>query len=305
MLPQRKSKVPLFPQPSLQNPVNTVYKQTRFAVNEYFLPAFSVKQLESIREKFAEHLESGFIQVIMSFSDIYPPMDFAGTKRTFNDSQERVLWRTKQVIDFSFLFTYAQSQGEYYLVVEDDVVASTQYITAIREFIATRNNKRWVSLQFTGFLGIGLLFRTSDLPRLIQLIWMFHQEQPVDMLMREFINLQVEFSYHPNCFLYFQHLYERNHSIFGMTHNDTLGLVFSQVPEPNVIVRRIPSIFQHIGVKSSLPKKVQKLTDSTFNMADRKYKNKNPQADLVTTMKVSPLTLMFFSVCIMTESLGN
>ena len=162
---------------------------------------YSLKQLESIKGKFAAYLDSGFIQVIMSSSDIYPPMDFAGTKRTFNDSQERVLWRTKQVIDFSFLFAYAQSQGEYYLVVEDDVVASTQYITAIREFISTRNNKRWVSLQFTGFLGIGLLFRTSDLPRLTQLLWMFHQEQPVDMLMREFINLQVHFCYQTKYFL--------------------------------------------------------------------------------------------------------
>ena len=123
-------------------------------------------------------------------------MDFAATTRTFNDSQERVLWRTKQVIDFSFLFTYAQSQGEYYLVVEDDVVASIHYITAIREFIASKNHKRWVSLEFTGFVGIGLLFRTSDLPRLTQLLWLFHQDKPVDMLMRDFIHLQVDFPYH-------------------------------------------------------------------------------------------------------------
>jgi alpha-1,3-mannosylglycoprotein beta-1,4-N-acetylglucosaminyltransferase C len=162
---------------------------------------------------------------------------------------QRVLWRAKQVIDFSFLFSYAYPLGDYYLVVEDDVLASEQYITAIREFIVSRKEKRWIALQFTGFLGIGLLFRTKDLPKLNQLLWMFYQDQPVDMLMREFISIQI--------------------------------------PETNVIVRRIPSLFQHIGVKSSLPNKVQKLTDNTFNMANRKFKHRNnPPADLVTSMKV-------------------
>jgi hypothetical protein len=34
--------------------------------------------------------------VIESGPEIYPPMDFAITKRTFNDSTDRVLWRAKQ-----------------------------------------------------------------------------------------------------------------------------------------------------------------------------------------------------------------
>ncbi|CAG7723590.1 unnamed protein product [Allacma fusca] len=213
------------------------------------LPKNNLRQLELIKESFQSHLDSGFLQVVMSTADIYPPMGFALTKRTFNDSMQRVLWRAKQVIDFSFLFSYAQPLGDYYLVVEDDVVASEQYITAIREFIASRREKRWIALQFTGFLGIGLLFRTKDLPKLNQLLWMFYQEQPVDMLMREFISIQI--------------------------------------PETNVIVRRIPSLFQHIGVRSTLPNKVQRLTDNTFNMANRKFKHRvNPPADLVTSMKV-------------------
>jgi hypothetical protein len=58
-----------------------------------------------------------------------------------------------------------------------------------------------------------------------------------------------------------------------------------QVPD-EIVARRIPSIFQHIGMKSTLPNKVQKLKDNTFDMAKRKFKNHNPPADLITTMKV-------------------
>lgn len=53
-----------------------------------------------------------------------------------------------------------------------------------------------------------------------------------------------------------------------------------------MVARRIPSIFQHIGWKSTLPNKVQKLKDSTFDIAKRRFKNHNPSADIITTMKV-------------------
>jgi len=95
------------------------------------------------------------------------------------------------VIDFAFVFSYAKSLSSYYLVIEDDIISSTQYITAVKDFITSRGNHRWIALHFSGFLGIGLLFHNSDLTNLIRLLIMFHQEQPVDMLMRQFISLQV------------------------------------------------------------------------------------------------------------------
>jgi len=59
-----------------------------------------------------------------------------------------------------------------------------------------------------------------------------------------------------------------------------------QVPDKNIVTRRIPSLFQHIGLISTLPNKLQKLEDSTFRMAERKILNKNPPADVLTTMTV-------------------
>jgi hypothetical protein len=96
------------------------------------------------------------------------------------------------VIDFAFLFSYAKTLSTYYLVIEDDIISSSQYISAVKDFIKSRESHRWTALHFSGFLGIGLLFHNSDLPNLIRLLFMFHQEQPVDMLMRQFISLQVQ-----------------------------------------------------------------------------------------------------------------
>jgi len=150
------------------------------------------KQRGLIERRFNDSIDSGFIEIIESTSGIYPPMDFALTKRTYNDSIERVIWRTKQVIDFAFIFRYAKDLSTYYLLLEDDVIASYQYITAIKDFIQTRPvSSRWVALRFTGFLGIGLLFKNAQLASLVKFLLIFHQDRPVDMLIDEFIGLQV------------------------------------------------------------------------------------------------------------------
>jgi len=147
--------------------------------------------LNLIETKFRPYLDSGFIQVIASTSDIYPSMNFALTKRTFNDTVDRVIWRTKQVVDFAFLFSYIKSQAEYHIVVEDDVIVAPQFITAIQDYIDSQRSTRWVALHFSQFLGIGLLFHARELPKISQFLLMFHQDQPVDMLLRKYIQIEV------------------------------------------------------------------------------------------------------------------
>ena len=38
------------------------------------------------------------------------------------DDMERVTWRSKQSLDFSFLMMYAKSRGTFYVQLEDDVL---------------------------------------------------------------------------------------------------------------------------------------------------------------------------------------
>lgn len=67
---------------------------------------------------FKSELDSGLLDVIVPPAEFYP--DLAHLMRhdkVFNDSAERVKWRTKQNYDFAYLMAYAQKRGKYYLQV--------------------------------------------------------------------------------------------------------------------------------------------------------------------------------------------
>lgn len=165
--------------------------------------------------------------------------------RTFNDSMERIQWRSKQVLDFAFLFHCGQGIAEYFLILEDDVETSPGYVNAIKDFISAKQNQDWVSLTFSGFFIIGRLLRNADLPRLSQFLVMFHLEKPVDLLIIQFLDLLVQDRY--------------------------------------IVTRRVPGLFQHIGLFSSLDGKIQKARDRSFSSNEH---FQNPPADIVTTLGV-------------------
>nr|XP_006011128.1 PREDICTED: alpha-1,3-mannosyl-glycoprotein 4-beta-N-acetylglucosaminyltransferase B-like [Latimeria chalumnae] len=73
------------------------------------------KVTEDIKTTFPEEVQSGILEVISPPASYYP--DLSNLKETFGDSKERVKWRTKQNLDYSFLMLYAQSKGTYYVQV--------------------------------------------------------------------------------------------------------------------------------------------------------------------------------------------
>ena len=58
---------------------------------------------------------------------------------------ERVRWRTKQLLDFTFLMMYAKDRGTYYVQLEDDVITKNGFVSTMRNFAAekTAENKPW------------------------------------------------------------------------------------------------------------------------------------------------------------------
>lgn len=70
--------------------------------------------------------------------------------------------------------------------LEDDLITKPGYITKVHKFIAERALKPWFMLEFSSLGFIGKLFRTSDLPLLIQFIMLFYREKPVDWLLDSF-----------------------------------------------------------------------------------------------------------------------
>ncbi|KAJ8024211.1 Alpha-1,3-mannosyl-glycoprotein 4-beta-N-acetylglucosaminyltransferase C [Holothuria leucospilota] len=94
-------------------------------------------------------------------------------------------------------------------------------------------------------LGFGKLYRSSDLLRLAQFVLMFYEEQPIDILFKYFNNLHAQ----------------------------------------EEVLLRSPSLFQHIGLHSSLKDKEQKAVDMFFEEDVQKYSAcDNPPAALLTNM---------------------
>jgi len=149
-------------------------------------------------------------------------------KRTFNDSMDRVHWRTKQNIDFATLFSYSAHLSQYYIHVEDDILAANGYLADIKNLLDRVNSpsykKMWFELDFSTLGFIGRLYRSSDLCLITKFLLLFQLEKPCDILIND------------------------------------LKHVMMQAKD----IRSPKSLFQHVGKTSSLKGKVQNLTDRNF-----------------------------------------
>lgn len=111
---------------------------------------------KEIQLRFPEHIENGLIEVISPPSSYYP--DWSKLRITLNDPIERVKWRSKQNLDFSFLMAYAQTKATFYVQLEDDILAKRGYISIMKQFAVAKTVKEqepWFVLDFCqlGFIG--------------------------------------------------------------------------------------------------------------------------------------------------------
>jgi hypothetical protein len=71
-------------------------------------------------------VEQGLFEVI-SAPNYYFPTNLNQTTPTFNDSAERMYWRTKQNLDFAYMMIYARlahPNSNFYIQLEDDILAT-------------------------------------------------------------------------------------------------------------------------------------------------------------------------------------
>ncbi|KAL1241617.1 3-mannosyl-glycoprotein 4-beta-N-acetylglucosaminyltransferase,Alpha-1 [Trichinella spiralis] len=73
-----------------------------------------------IENKMDKFLQSGLVEVVVPAASYYPP-DLNSTEPTMGDSLERMIWRTKQNLDYIYLMSYCRSRGQYYMQLEDDL----------------------------------------------------------------------------------------------------------------------------------------------------------------------------------------
>ncbi|XP_055379355.1 alpha-1,3-mannosyl-glycoprotein 4-beta-N-acetylglucosaminyltransferase B isoform X2 [Condylostylus longicornis] len=216
--------------------------------------SLTAKQIEV---RFAPFVEQGLIEVISPSPSYYP--NFDKLRITLNDPLERVKWRSKQNLDFSFLMAYAQPKGTFYVQLEDDILAKKGFISIMKKFaIEKTSNKKtpWMVLDFCQLGFIGKMFKSAELHWLITFFQMFYNDKPVDWLLESLIDTKV-------CNVEKDHKHCKQEKAKYWLHIK-------------------PSLFQHIGTTSSLKGKVQKLKDKQFGKIPSYYPHDNPPAILKT-----------------------
>ncbi|RZF33720.1 hypothetical protein LSTR_LSTR007748 [Laodelphax striatellus] len=213
----------------------------------------------TIRKEFKADLDSGLIEVIAPPVSYYP--DLSRLNTTLGDPVDRFQWRTKQNLDFAYLMMYAQSKSVYYVQLEDDILAKSNFVSAMKSLAQQRaaQQQSWFLLDFCTLGFIGKFFRTADLPKLTQFLLMFHNSKPVDWLLEDLIRTMV-------CGRY-------------------TAKVSCEKSIHEVWVSSKPSLFQHVGTQSSLKGKVQNLKDPQFGKINLHIAHKNPEATVASDVK--------------------
>ncbi|XP_047441172.1 alpha-1,3-mannosyl-glycoprotein 4-beta-N-acetylglucosaminyltransferase C [Mugil cephalus] len=186
--------------------------------------AWRITTTREIKTAFASQLEQGQLVVIHVPEEWYPPL--TGIKRNYNDAPDRVTFRSKQNLDYSFLIHYSAGLGRYYLQLEDDVSSAKNFLTTIKTRVEEQEAKKptWAMLEFSHLGYIGKLYKSEQLPLLARFLFLFYQEMPCDWLMSHFRELMTQ----------------------------KVSIVFK------------PSLFQHMGTFSSFQGTYNKLKDKDF-----------------------------------------
>jgi alpha-1,3-mannosylglycoprotein beta-1,4-N-acetylglucosaminyltransferase A/B len=222
------------------------------------LTEFITEQVATIYNEFPDAIKEGLLEILVPAAAFYPDLD--AIPPTFDDSPERMKWRTKQNLDYCYLMMYCQNRATYYMQLEDDVITKPGYYEKIKEYIRKQSSTPWYLLEFSSLGFIGKLFRSSDLSLMIDFLLMFHKEKPADWLL--------------------------DHIFYVRLCNPEKSPKQCQQTKSQYRLLYKPSLFQHIGVHSSLKGKVQKLKEKDFGKAAmHKAHSDNPPAEVTTSLK--------------------
>ncbi|KAM3955650.1 alpha-1,3-mannosyl-glycoprotein 4-beta-N-acetylglucosaminyltransferase A [Aphomia sociella] len=212
----------------------------------------TARQIEAM---FPKQVESGLIEVLSPSPSYYP--DFDALPQTLGDSLKRVKWRTKQNLDTIFLMAYAQSKGTFYLMLEDDIIAKKNYMQDIKQFTAatTVTTPDWFFIEYCQVGGIGKLFKSSDLIKFITYVQLFYNNMPIDWLLESYLADRV-------CTI------DKTSKACGQN-------------KLRIRPKFKTSLFQHIGLYSSLKGKIQKIKDSHYGAVPTFYPHNNPPLETI------------------------
>lgn len=196
------------------------------------------ERVRDLQSRFEDEISEGMIEIIAPPKTLYPEWS-KSVRSSFGDTVERSIWRSKQNLDQVFLMMYVYHlRARYYLMMEDDVIATSEYMTKLLKALTARVNEPWTYMSFCGLGAIGKLFRRRTLPAYASFLHTFWNAKPLDWL-------QVDFARAKIC-----------------SYDESEKLCFKRLKTITPEIH--PSLFQHVGRFSSLPGKIQKLRDKKF-----------------------------------------
>ncbi|XP_051624029.1 alpha-1,3-mannosyl-glycoprotein 4-beta-N-acetylglucosaminyltransferase-like protein MGAT4D isoform X2 [Manacus candei] len=143
--------------------------------------------------------------------------------------------------------------------LEDDIIAKPDYIASIKSF-AAQQSQDWMVLEFSQLGFIGKLFKSEDLPLIVEFFLMFYKDKPVDWLI--------------------------DHLLWVKVCNPEKDAAHCEQEKSKFRIRAKPSLFQHMGIHSSLAGKIQNLKDKDFGKNVLHKAHKNPPAEVDTSLRI-------------------
>uniref|UniRef100_A0ACB8E8A5 Uncharacterized protein n=1 Tax=Sphaerodactylus townsendi TaxID=933632 RepID=A0ACB8E8A5_9SAUR len=234
---------------------------------------------ENVRSSFPNEVLSGALEVISPPASYYPQL--SNLKETFGDSKDRVSTVTKKgiivvgsnhIIVPPALFLYfkyyrnstgchrGKKQPRYSGELEDDIIAKPDYIQIIKDFAKQQSSNDWMILEFSQLGFIGKLFRSRDLPLIVEFFLMFHKDKPIDWLL--------------------------DHLLWVKVCSPEKDAKHCERQKAYLRISYKPSLFQHVGLHSSLAGKIQNLKDKDFGKSRLFKAHDNPSAKVSTSLKV-------------------
>uniref|UniRef100_A0A183C2C0 Alpha-1,3-mannosyl-glycoprotein 4-beta-N-acetylglucosaminyltransferase A n=1 Tax=Globodera pallida TaxID=36090 RepID=A0A183C2C0_GLOPA len=222
--------------------------------------------VDEIERNFGDEVRQGLIEVIAPPKEWFPP-NLENIRPTLGDSPERMRWRAKQSLDYAYAMYHTRRErpeARFYVQLEDDVITVPGFLSELHRF-ANAHSEFFVC-EFSNLGFIGRMFHNGkDLAQMAHFVLLLYRSLPVDWILAKVINAKF-------CSL-----------------DETIKQCMKKRVDEIVLFRRKPPLFQHIGRHSSLPGKMQNLTESRFNRnkAIEPLQNENPPFSGVRSELVS------------------
>eukprot|EP00474_Spongospora_subterranea_P003571 CRZ04029.1 hypothetical protein [Spongospora subterranea] len=135
---------------------------------------------QSLSTEFADAISRNKLEVHLAAFDTYPPL--VGLRQNYGDDEKRVVWRSKQNLDYSHLLKVANGRSKYFVMMEDDVALVADFVSLLQLFTTTTYSA-WAMLDVCKLVGFaGKIFHDRSIWGLQVLLWTFYDELPCDWL---------------------------------------------------------------------------------------------------------------------------